>query len=722
MIPTSILDEYNEEQACLEMYFLEKDTNNSFKGTYLYRPYFYIYVHEKYIIETTRYLEKTYSGHIEITVAPKVDLDQPNHLSGKLAKYLRLSFTCVRYLLEARKEIMSYVKHNQSIHGKHSLYTIPESSITSFSEAIFDIREYDVPYYVRVCIDNDIRTGAWYKVVQTKSDGEGFINVEWQKDMVEKAKPKVLAYDIECTKEPLKFPNSDHDSIYMISYMIDGKGYLIVDRKTVSQDIEDFEYSPKNEFPGKFEVFNEKNEEDLIKRFFTHIQEEKPNIVVTFNGDKFDMIFLEARAKKYNLNMTNEIGFYLEGDHYRGKNAVHMDAFCWVERDSYLPQGARGLKAVTRHKLGYDPVEISPENMLVFAITNPQYMATYSVSDAVATYYLYMQYVHLFVFSLCTIIPMNAEDVLRKGSGTLCEMLLQVEAYKGNVICPNKKISDPYTFHKGHWIETDTYIGGHVECLESGIFRSDLPVKFRLDPTAFQYLIDTIDSSLTFHIEVEEGLQRCDVLNYEEIKSQIIEKLEMLRDSPICNDKPILYHLDVAAMYPNIILTNRLQPSAIVNPQICSSCLFNKPENECQRRMKWEWRGEMYPLKLGEFKQIKRQLEEDSSTTDKKFLEMTESEQVAALKKRTKEYCRRVYSKLKVVETEVRDATICQRENSFYVNTVRSFRDRRYEYYLLLLFYSYKKLTKKWNGTLKEIMKKGGDISFYFYFSLNIFL
>ncbi len=47
----------------------------------------------------------------------------------------------------------------------------------------------------------------------------------------------------------------------------------------------------------------------------------------------------------------------------------------------------------------------------------------YSVSDAVATYYLYMKYVHLFVFSLCTVIPLGSEDVLRKGSGTLCEQV-----------------------------------------------------------------------------------------------------------------------------------------------------------------------------------------------------------------------------------------------------------------------------------------------------------
>jgi len=54
-------------------------------------------------------------------------------------------------------------------------------------------------------------------------------------------------------------------------------------------------------------------------------------------------------------------------------------------------------------------------------------MASYSVSDAVATYYLYMTYIHPFIFSLATIIPMPPDEVLRKGSGTLCEQLLMVQ-------------------------------------------------------------------------------------------------------------------------------------------------------------------------------------------------------------------------------------------------------------------------------------------------------
>jgi len=41
------------------------------------------------------------------------------------------------------------------------------------------------------------------------------------------------------------------------------------------------------------------------------------------------------------------------------------------------------------------------------------------------------------------------------------------------------------------------------------------------------------------------------------------------------------------------------------------------------------------------------------------------------------EYCRRAYKKTKVKQLEEKYTTVCQRENSFYVDTVRMFRDRR---------------------------------------------
>lgn len=45
-----------------------------------------------------------------------------------------------------------------------NIYQIKPEEIEDYSHAILDIREYDVPYYVRVCIDNNIRSGSWYVV------------------------------------------------------------------------------------------------------------------------------------------------------------------------------------------------------------------------------------------------------------------------------------------------------------------------------------------------------------------------------------------------------------------------------------------------------------------------------------------------------------------------------------------------------------------------------
>jgi DNA polymerase epsilon subunit 1 len=44
---------------------------------------------------------------------------------------------------------------------------------------------------------------------------------------------------------------------------------------------------------------------------------------------------------------------------------------------------------------------------------------------------------------------------------------------------------DPAEKHyNGHLLASETYVGGHVEALEAGVFRSDIPLKFEIDTTA----------------------------------------------------------------------------------------------------------------------------------------------------------------------------------------------------------------------------------------------
>ena len=723
------------ELAGLDLYFISSDDSSSqedsnFKTTVLYRPYFYIL--QTVPDETLgAVLLQKYSGLLASAEwVDKIDLDQPNHLSPNAStrKVWKLSFDNTSHLMEVRKDLQDLIQqHNHSsdedADDHHSgLELLQPTSTGSTSSTnhhqanpwsnIESLREYDVPYVVRVCMDLDIRAGSWFTV---SVDSEGTSTLS-NPDIETKANPTFLAFDIECTKAPLKFPNAMVDEIYMISFMVNTtsgpQGVLISSRTVVSQDIPDFEYTPKPTYPGPFQIYNEPNEKAVLQRFIEQVQYYKPQIISTYNGDSFDWPFLLQRARILKLDVWNELGFSLPYDHGKsdskmmnnasteitGRCIVHLDAFCWVQRDSYLPQGAQGLKAVTKYKLGYDPVEVDAEDMVPMAQEQPIHMATYSVSDAVATYYLYEKYVHLFIFSLCTLIPMGPSDVLRKGSGTLCEALLMVQACDKNIICPNKQV-DPLTkFYKGkHLLESETYIGGKVECLETGVYRSDVEYDFDLVPSAFQHLIDQIDRDLCFAIEVEAGMDRGSIVNYEQVRSHIVEQLELLRDQPKRTERPYIYHLDVGAMYPNIILTNRLQPSAMVDDATCAACDFNSQKHGCKRPMEWIWRGDYSPSGKLEYDRTKDQLSREVLPDGRRFHDLSQKEQATLISTRLKQYSKTAYKKTKIQEEVVQTNTVCMRENDFYVDTVRRFRDRRYDY---------KKLTKVWK---KRIDSAGSD-------------
>ena len=359
---------------------------------------------------------------------------------------------------------------------------------------------------------------------------------------------------------------------------------------------------------------------------------------------------------------------------------------------------------------------------------------------------------------------MSADEVLRKGSGTLCESLLMVEAYAANVICPNKQQDDSRAMHDGRLLESETYVGGHVECLQTGVYRNNLPIKFRLEPEALQVriwapprlpdpppllpltppppppphltsppplnpqgLLDRLDETLQYAIEHEGGVSLSEVTNYDEVKEQIASRLRELRDNPERKETPIIYHLDVGAMYPNIILTNRLQPPATVSEQMCAACVHNRPESNCKRPLKWMWRGEVFPASKAESDNIRNQLEYETvieltsyrpptnsyhllplryeTVIDKEgnarpFLDLDASEQNQKFRARLKDFCQKAYKKTHVTKMEERVATTCQRENPFYIDTVRAFRDRRYEY---------KALNKKW-GKKRAEAEKADDI------------
>lgn len=55
---------------------------------------------------------------------------------------------------------------------------------------------------------------------------------------------------------------------------------------------------------------------------------------------------------------------------------------------------------------------------------------------------------------------------------------------------PNRHEEPHGEMFDGHLLASETYVGGHVEALEAGVFRSDIPTHFKIVPEAAQKVRD----------------------------------------------------------------------------------------------------------------------------------------------------------------------------------------------------------------------------------------
>lgn len=175
-------------RAGVDFYFLDDDGNN-FKATVEYDPYFLIAVKGGREQEVEEWCRRILEGVVkDVHRVVREDLQMPNHLLGNRRTFLRLSFANVGNLLEARKLLMPIAEKNKKnvtamdTYAEMARYeTTPNvqwrnvtdnrrtsagfdlfddeldesrpNAALNASDFIIDIREYDVPYHVRVSID-----------------------------------------------------------------------------------------------------------------------------------------------------------------------------------------------------------------------------------------------------------------------------------------------------------------------------------------------------------------------------------------------------------------------------------------------------------------------------------------------------------------------------------------------------------------------------------------
>ena len=119
--------------------------------------------------------------------------------------------------MTVRQELFPIIKKNKANRTNHDDYEAfylgtlafyRGSAKSEFLMKIFDIREYDVPFHIRVMIDCEIRCSFWYEFTLENVICTDLVQLV---DKLDKADLRIMAFDIETTKSPLKFPDSAFD-------------------------------------------------------------------------------------------------------------------------------------------------------------------------------------------------------------------------------------------------------------------------------------------------------------------------------------------------------------------------------------------------------------------------------------------------------------------------------------------------------------------------------
>jgi DNA polymerase epsilon subunit 1 len=549
-------------------------------------------------------------------------------------------------------------------------------------DGVIDVHEDNILFDTRVMIDEGFRVGCWYEIII--DDATGYVGGHKKLDINRFPEFLNFGWDIETLTRPPQKPTPKKHPIYLISICLGDVGYIIQNTTIISDTFESYKLNAGKHLETRFNVIRAKDEKDLIEKFLwiflnAKIDDRHPDTIADYNGDDFDFWFLDKRAKLYDIHLSD---YGIQMSDYRRETKIyglpHIDTFIWVKRFSYSAKGEQGAKQITKKFLQYEPIELDYTEMYDMVDKNskkynPEPVVKYSGSDAQIPYLLAKKIVNNFLFAVSSLLPITANDVLRKGAGSMVGLVLLSRWYQWNIMAPNKAVRDTIEYYDGKPIKKKSYTGGDVELGEKGVFRVDFDWEIDLDPKRIRQIRD--DAGIVVDMFCDRVYEETGkkVKNREQIKDIIRSKLEkMLAFGKKYRGKVLLWHIDVKAMYPNIILTYKIQKHAIVTEEICKHCKLNT--GDC-------WVDKKYIEVLSVFQTIPEEVEraqriyDTNPKKDKSFSNIVKS----VLDDARKNHTRRVPAYTRSKEREL-STRFCQKAYDLYVSCVKDFRDFRYKY------------------------------------------
>ena len=209
--------------------------------------------------------------------------------AGRTAQVLDVKIKDKSFLGEEIKALQVFVNNPKDIGAiKDIAKEYPET---------LDKKEQDINYVTRYIIDKEIVPLTWHDVEGKEYSKEELKELGWNYDVdiVLKAEkisigkkqpefhPKILSFDIETTEFEI-----GKGKILMIS-LADKNIKKVITWKHFSDPPKEVEFV--------------KNEEELIKKFKETIKEYKPDFLVGYFSDAFDLPYIRMRADEYGIKL-----------------------------------------------------------------------------------------------------------------------------------------------------------------------------------------------------------------------------------------------------------------------------------------------------------------------------------------------------------------------------------------------------------------------------------
>ncbi|MBU1120287.1 MAG: DNA-directed DNA polymerase [archaeon] len=404
-----------------------------------FKPYFYV------IVEDVRkakkeLMEREFEGKEE-----KIRILNAEEVKKKNAEnVLKLSFNSTNELSEVREQVKEV-------------------------EGVKERREYDIIFVKRYLIDKALEPMNYVEISYRK-EGKKKVVEKIQKGKKEAGEEfKTEAIDLE-TFSLERFSDPRKDAILMIS-IASPKESLVV--------------TTKKELKGRKGVKIVGNEKEMIEELKENIKEEGIEILVTYNGDTFDLPYLKERSRimktRFDIGIDgSEPQIRRKGlsNATRIKGIQHFDAYQLIRilsRFGIIDLVKYDLESVVEALYGEKKEKIKAEEITKIWESGKglEKLVEYNREDSVFTLKIAMDYLPLFI-ELSKLVKQTLFEVNRIGASGLVESLLIDKGFEEDTLVPNKPNE---TEVKNRMMKT--FKGGYVKEPTPGLHEEIAVLDFR---------------------------------------------------------------------------------------------------------------------------------------------------------------------------------------------------------------------------------------------------